>query len=238
MMKSDPDHEGGGVGGDSGGGPGGTSLFDVIDALGWVLNPIGSVTSWVIGNAVYSHRTMTNTEWDMAKGVFGNTLPDRSRIILTDMSGLDDRPFTLPGSMILSLIVTLPPLPLGMNELRMALAALVNKIGLGTLSGGYVICMGDAYSVNSAAGRDTLIHELTHTWQGWHGGYQWQYVFSSVLAQIKSGQGAYAYTLGKSWGSYNPEQQAHIVEDWFHKGSKTTDERFPYIRDHIRKGKN
>ncbi len=39
----------------------------------------------------------------------------------------------------------------------------------------------------------------------------------------------------QDWGSYNVEQQASIVEDWFKNGSREDDPRFRYIRDNIRK---
>ena len=61
-----------------------------------------------------------------------------------------------------------------------------------------------------------------------------------TLSAIENGGNvskAYRYTLGKRWGQYNVEQQASIVEDWFRKGRKTTDPRYRYIRDNIRKGK-
>jgi hypothetical protein len=51
-----------------------------------------------------------------------------------------------------------------------------------------------------------------------------------------SAQWAYRYVLGRDWTSYNPEQQAAIVEHWYLMGQSTTDPRYTYIDQHIRKG--
>jgi hypothetical protein len=62
------------------------------------------------------------------------------------------------------------------------------------------------------------------------------YVIGSVVAQALHGGAAYNFTLGQPWKSYNPEQQATIVEQWFVGGQRTTDPRYPYIANHVRKG--
>jgi hypothetical protein len=89
--------------------------------------------------------------------------------------------------------------------------------------------------------RDTFIHELTHVWQGYHGVLGWAYMAQSMLAQgyamltQHSRHTAYAYKPGASWESYNVEQQARLVQDWFLDGMKTEgDVRYPYIVEHIR----
>jgi len=92
--------------------------------------------------------------------------------------------------------------------------------------------------------RNTLIHELTHVWQGHHSQFAWEYMINSLLAQghaiLKDGNRntAYDYAPGKPWGDYNVEQQASIVEDWFRNGMRPDDELFTYITDHIRAGRN
>lgn len=91
---------------------------------------------------------------------------------------------------------------------------------------------------------DTLIHELTHVWQGYHGGLGWEYMVESMIAQghavITQGDRnrAYDYEPGAAWRSYNVEQQARLVQDWFRRGMKTDDERYIYIAEHIRAGRN
>ncbi len=92
--------------------------------------------------------------------------------------------------------------------------------------------------------RDTFIHELTHVWQGYHRKHSWEYMVESMLAQghaiITSGDRneAYDYVPGEPWDSYNVEQQAHMVQDWFAGGMSEEDVLFPYIENHIRRGRN
>ena len=92
--------------------------------------------------------------------------------------------------------------------------------------------------------RDTFIHELTHVWQGYHAGLGWEYMVESMIAQghavITQGNRnrAYDYKPGEPWGNYNVEQQALLVQDWFRNGMRTDDERYTYIVNNIRAGKN
>jgi hypothetical protein len=91
---------------------------------------------------------------------------------------------------------------------------------------------------------DTLIHELTHVWQGYHSGLGWEYMVESMIAQghailTKGNRGAaYLYELGKLWDDYNVEQQALIVQHWYKLGMSTDDARYTYIVENIRAGKN
>ena len=89
--------------------------------------------------------------------------------------------------------------------------------------------------------RGTFIHELTHVWQGYHGILGWAYMAQSMLSQgyaiLTQGNRnrAYNYKPGEPWGSYNVEQQARLVQDWFLEGMRTADDvRYPYIANHIR----
>jgi hypothetical protein len=92
--------------------------------------------------------------------------------------------------------------------------------------------------------RDTLIHELTHVWQGYHSGLGWEYMVESMVAQGHAilSQGdrnrAYDYAPGGEWSSYNVEQQALIVQHWFRNGMREDDERYRYIVGNIRAGRN
>lgn len=140
----------------------------------------------------------------------------------------------------------------------------------------YVICWGDPNVYNNGADhgdqtRATFIHELTHVWQGHHGYLPVGYMVGSAAAQAWSGvkdiikQGRYSgwgnhrnktyvysmQDIGKPWSSFNVEQQANIVEDWFKKSDEANadgeiikggnmsilDPRYPYIRDNILAGK-
>jgi len=108
----------------------------------------------------------------------------------------------------------------------------------------YTIFVGPEVYAEGADGpgfRDTFIHELTHVWQGYHGVLGWAYMVQSMLAQgyailtQHNRHVAYRYKPGEPWGSYNVEQQARIVQDWFQDGMKTDgDERYSYIVKHIR----
>lgn len=72
--------------------------------------------------------------------------------------------------------------------------------------------------------RDTLIHELTHVWQGHNEG---QVIFNYMIRSLVSQSWAIAthFDRGKAynydtknylkWSDYNVEQQANIVEQWF-----------------------
>jgi hypothetical protein len=61
----------------------------------------------------------------------------------------------------------------------------------------------------------TLIHELTHVWQGHNNAFPWGYVADSIAMQCMLGGRSYAYVPGDQWSSYHAEPQAQIVEDWY-----------------------
>lgn len=96
-----------------------------------------------------------------------------------------------------------------------------------------------------AVQRNTFIHELTHVWQGHHSAFSWEYMVESMISQgravIKHGDRnkAYEYDAGnlQPWDSYNVEQQANIVEDWFASGMSESDPRFAFIKENIRAGR-
>ena len=85
----------------------------------------------------------------------------------------------------------------------------------------YMINVGGDYP-NLTANDDRkrlLIHELTHVWQGQHlVPFMLNSAAHQSLSAINNGGDtapAYSYTVGKSWGQYNVEQQASIVEHWY-----------------------
>ena len=88
-----------------------------------------------------------------------------------------------------------------------------------------------------------LVHEMAHVWQGRNSWFALSYVVESVVSQGVSAWrgagtgGAYTYAPGRPWGSYNPEQQASIIEDWYKSGMPTAGPLWPYIRDHVRRGR-
>jgi hypothetical protein len=159
-------------------------------------------------------RYLGSLETDIARKVFQNTIP-YDDVVVSDGLGMGDRPFTLPTDMPATLLFNVS-------------------------DGKYVIHAGDGYFGMSRDKEDQklLIHELTHVWQGEHSGSSWDYVFSSAWSQALLDD-AYAYDKQrlKPWNDYNPEQQAHIVEDWFADGMREGEEedrRFYYIQAHIR----
>ena len=152
-------------------------------------------------------RALSKAERLEATKVFQTTVP-LDKVALTGSLGIGDRPYTLPN-----------PWPWDWESW---------DINWGT----------DSYWQQRMAKHgaidywQTLMHELTHVWQGHNGAFPVGYVFNSVWHQIVDSD-AYAYTPGQSWGSYNVEQQASIVEDWYANGCRRDDARFPYIRDHV-----
>jgi hypothetical protein len=191
-----------------------------------------------------SVRWMTNPEWEIVTGVYNSsTLPFRQRIFITDALGAQNRPFTIPTSLISSLPVVLATTFAGSLG-GPAGAALGSAIGavaslLGSVTNlGYIMNVGpSAYGGMSASHDDLLVHETAHVWQGRNSTFALSYVFGSAISQCLQGTGAYRYTAGQPWGSYNPEQQASIIEDWYVAGQSGAHSLYPYIRDYVRRGK-
>ena len=176
------------------------------------------------------HRQLTDAEFEFADKVFHGTLP-RHRIVLTNMLGFERRPFTIPS---------------------LGDTILVN-LGLGFDNPMTYPGFGDTDEriVLQAPGQ-LFIHELTHAWQIDKGRFlpAWMCEELGALAKGKSG---YVYgPAGGSFGDFNPEQQARMVDDWFAgsgrqlfdaanklMGPMVEDDRNPYfryIRDNIRAG--
>lgn len=149
-------------------------------------------------------RTLGEKEKAIAYQVFERSIP-YSRVIVSDGLGYNGRPYTLPE-----------------------------------MGGTYVLHVGDGYYGMSSAGRPAdralLVHELVHVWQGEHSRWRGSFVAESGWNQLRHGDAAYDYDANnlKDWNSYNPEQQAQIVEDWYAGGMLETDPRYFYIRCNIR----
>jgi hypothetical protein len=155
-------------------------------------------------------RALFSTEITLAFSVFQATIPYHMIRIKSDF-GLNDRAWCEPG-VFGHFILHMGPV-------------------------GFAGCWQSApITPLGAPTRNVFIHELVHAWQGSHG---LNYVLGSLASQCTAaftGGNAYTYTVGSSWPSYNCEQQGNIVEDWFANGLRTTDARYRYIRDNIRKG--
>lgn len=212
----------------------------VAGAAVYVLGPAALIPAFLAGAAttaaLIDQRHMTDVEIDFAKRVFGDRLPV-DRILLTNLVGLGERAFVSPG-------------PGG--------AILVN-IGFGCEDPLHYTGDGRENTGARAPG-GLLIHELTHAWQIAHEDFVVAYFCSAggtAAGTVGGDMSAYDYApAGVSWGSFNHEQQASIVEHWF-SGEGTRDERsrqlahrpmveqdlgpdgnpyFRYIRDNIRAG--
>jgi hypothetical protein len=94
-------------------GPGGLVGIVVAGGIAWVWGPSAIIASIVLGvsagaltDALIKHRSMTQEEYDFAGIVFGNTLPPRETIYITNLSHGGGRKYTWPeidGSIILNL---------------------------------------------------------------------------------------------------------------------------------------
>jgi len=190
-------------------------------------------------------RRLTVAEWRLCTDVFyPNNLPTREDIIITNGAGQDGRPFTVPNAkeaaapVIGGLVSLIPSSILGVLGGGLGVAA-----GIDT---SYTIHMGpDFYDDLTATDRDdqdadasaTLIHEMTHVWQGTNSSLAGSYAVGSIVNQLRYGRDAYEYRPLRDWKSYNPEQQAKLVEDWYYRShASESDDRFPYIRDFVRRG--
>lgn len=234
------------------------SLGDVVSAIedavksgakiaGTVIEPIGEGIQYVVNGVAYKladlvgihMRKLTLSERAVLSGVFQNAVP-LDKVLVTSIPGKDGRPFTIPGSMVTTLSLLIPVLgPL--VTLESLMLNLLDK---------YLINVGGMYSDKALlpSTYDTnkreragsmLVHETTHVWQGVHSAFSWWYVFQSLYTQAQ--EGSHAYDVDEShlqtWNRYGVEQQAHLVEDWFTRGSLTTDVCYPFIRDNVRPGK-
>ena len=175
-------------------------------------------------------RLLTNAEILLARSVFQTTLP-YNRINISDTIGLGNRAFTLP-----------------MYNEGQSVAMVFGTMLLGPLAAPFALMRPSSYLINfgasgfansmSAANLKTFIHELTHVWQSFNQTIPSGYIFNSLWHQTTSGGNAYSYSPGQAWGSYNVEQQASIVGDWFSSdGMSLSSPRFTYIRNNIRTGR-
>lgn len=172
-------------------------------------------------------RVMSDTEYKIVSRVFGDTLPYNIRILITNAAGVDGRAFTIPTSLI-STILAIP--------VAGFLGGLVGGYIGSAINLAYLINVGDDYDKLSGTNQKLLVHETAHVWQGKNSTFSQTYVYNSIINQHFRGQGAYNYVAGEEWSSYQAEQQAHIIEDWFVNGEKESDSLFVYIKDKVRQG--
>jgi hypothetical protein len=173
-----------------------------------------------------SARLMNTAEYAIVSRVFGDTLPWRQRIIITNGAGLEGRAFTIPTSLLTTLGATVAA----------GFAGAIGGYLTSFINLAYLINVGSDYPDMSSSNQNLLVHETAHVWQGKNSNLSLTYVFSSCISQCVRGSGAYSYTAGSDWSSYGVEQQASIVEDWFAAGEPESGNLWGYIRDHVREG--
>jgi len=103
----------------------------------------------------------------------------------------------------------------------------------GTIS----VNLGPAYYDNPMDGYDSVfIHELTHAWQIHHTTFDIGWMAQELAAQLSSST-SYDFVAGLPFETYNPEQQAMIVQTWYASGMPASGELYPYIQNNIRVGR-
>jgi hypothetical protein len=225
----------------TGAGPGGLVGVVVASGIVMIFGPDAVILAVIAGiaagaaqDALIQHRSMTPDEYTFASNVFGNKLPDPSKIILTNLLAPTGQKFTYPN-MDGSILVNLGP----------AYSDPQNWFD-------------DNYTVPG----QVFIHELTHAWQIANGSFLPGFICIAIetSVQYRLGHNVYLYGPPKpNWTNYGVEQQAHIVDDWFGgtrpkmggipNGSNfglnppnlkpvmdPNDAYFRYIRDNIRAG--
>ena len=207
-------------------------------------------------------RFLIDAEWSILQSVFDDTLPFRYRILITDALGGGNRPFTIPTSALS--VLTIPAAAESafngfvMSKLGGAgkvISDVANYVGItgaastisqwaGTVNLGYLVSVGPTHYPNMASSApNLLVHELAHVWQGSNSYSSMSYVNNSIMEQCRaigtssSHGGAYAYTPGQNWHTYNAEEQASIIEDWYASGMPQSGDLWPYIRDYVRRGR-
>lgn len=184
-------------------------------------------------------RPLTNQELLVAQSVFQKTLP-YGRIELTDRTGLGGSLYTMGGGRGDPEWQRQPSFTLNVGPAHY-------RDGMHTgakpvtappaTTGNRINQMSVAVSPDTRPPAWCLIHELTHVWQSLNSSWHASYIFESAINQLASGPSAYSYQPGSPWETYNVEQQASIVADWYLQGLQTTSALYPYIRDKVLQGK-
>ncbi|MDZ4828281.1 MAG: hypothetical protein SGJ13_17720 [Actinomycetota bacterium] len=193
----------------------------------WLVGPSGTIYA-IVAEGIASNeesRELHEDEYNWAnERVFARTLPPREDIRLTDTIGAESRAFAFPRW---DKKITLNMGPAAFLDPRKYQEGSWNtrmkrKIVYG----------------------EVFVHELVHAWQIDHTPFDLALLadaLSSKLCELTGGD-PYDYgDPGRAFSSYNLEQQAQLVSDWF--GSWTTaldsapalaDPRFRYVERNIR----
>lgn len=213
-------------------GPGGLVGVAVAGGVVWVFGPsaiiaavVAGVAAGAITDAMIKHRQLTSEEYRFASTGFGDTLPPRERIYVTNLSHDGGRKYTWPnldGSTVLNL-----------ND------AFDDPMHYADAIHGY-----------TAKGQ-VFIHGLAHAWQIQTKSFIPGVLCKAVL---ETGSYDYGLP-DQAWSEFGLEQQAAIVDHWFGKYAgmwNTTEDAianlatqdaihdpyFGYIANNIRLGQN
>lgn len=166
---------------------------------GFVFGPVGMLPAFLVGAAVTAaavrQRHMTPEERAFADRVFRGRVPF-DRVLLTNLVGFGNRPFTTPGPGGAILV-----------NLGKGFDDPVRYTGKG----------GDRLELNAPG--QLLIHELVHAWQIANESFTPEYYCRAVsTAAGTAGGNMSAYSYGAAsgdWSSFGTEQQGSIVDEWF-----------------------
>ena len=153
-----------------------------------VLGVVAGVGVGLATNAMIESRPLNGQERAVAAQVFGDTLPVDD-VIITNLAGVGGRAFTSPGVD-------------GKTYCNLGLAY---RDPLGS-------------STSYPASGQLLIHELAHAWQIAHTSFLPGLMCSGMVNQAEFilGDDVYSYGApGPAWSTWNAEQQATIVDQWF-----------------------
>lgn len=178
-------------------GPGGVAGIFVSGAALFVGGPAALVPAIIAGvavtegvNALIKTRQLSAEERTLAEMVFGNSLPPHDKIILTNLGHPQGRAFVIPNA-----------------------------------AGECLVNLGEAYNdpirhtSKYPEHGQLLIHELTHTWQIHHSSFVPGLICEGIINQIRNEFEEGIYNPGdgdRAWSEYNLEQQAAIVDHWYH----------------------
>jgi hypothetical protein len=183
-----------------------------------MLGTVAGVAAGVVSNDLIKSRPMTSSEIQIAQEVFGSQL-NYQNVTITNLCGVGGRAFTAPG---------------------------VDGRTYCNLGNAYANTAG-SYSTAYPSPSELMIHELTHAWQIQHNSFMPGFVCSAVVNQTNYifGDNVYAYGApGPPWSSFNLEQQAQIVNQWFagdgnsvsFGAMSTANPYYQYIADNILTG--
>jgi hypothetical protein len=173
----------------------------VIGGILWMAGPANTLFAIAAeGIASIGSRTreLSKNEYDWAnEKVFLGSLPPQDKILLTDTIGSENRAFTFPrydGK------ITLNMGPSAFNDPR--------SYQVNSPKEGYMPEATTKYG-------EVFVHELVHACQIQHSKMD-VVLIADVLANVARGKSAYLYgPAGQDYLSFNLEQQAQIVSDWF-----------------------